>query len=80
MVSIESGWFSCRSACYLAAGRPVIEQDTGSGDIMPVGPGIHAFRTIEEAIDVIEADYYWASTYAAAEVTREHFDADCVLA
>jgi hypothetical protein len=81
MVSIESGWFSCRSACYLTAGRPVVEQDTGFGDIFPVGPGLHAFRTCgeaTEAIHAIEADYGRASAYAT-EIAREYFAADRVL-
>ena len=42
---LRSGWFSDRSACYLAAGRPVVLQDTGFGDVLPLGPGLHAFQT-----------------------------------
>ena len=81
-VRLRSGWFSDRAACYLAAGRPVVEQDTGFGDVLPLGPGVHAFRTVEEAaaaIRAIEADYTGASRHAA-EVAREHFAADRVLA
>ena len=47
----QAGWFSCRSACYLAAGRPVVVQDTGYGCALPVGEGVLAFNAIEEAID-----------------------------
>ena len=36
----QSGWFSCRSACYLAAGRPVVVQDTGFGGVLPVGEAV----------------------------------------
>lgn len=47
-VRLRSGWFSERSACYLAAGRPVITQDTGFGNILPTGEGLFAFNTMEE--------------------------------
>jgi hypothetical protein len=81
-VRLRSGWFSDRAACYLAAGRPAVEQDTAFGDVLPLGPGLHAFRTVEEAaaaVRSIEADYPRASRYAA-EVAREYFAADRVLA
>src|SRR5204863_1214127 len=58
-VRLRSGWFSDRAACYLAAGRPAIEQDTGFGDVLPLGPGLRVFRTVEEAaaaVRAIEAD------------------------
>jgi hypothetical protein len=80
-VRLRSGWFSDRAACYLAAGRPCVEQDTGFGDVVPLGPGLHAFRTVEEAaaaIAAIEADYARASAHAA-EVGREAFAAERVL-
>ncbi len=80
-VRLRSGWFSDRAASYLAAGRPVIEQDTGFGDVLPLGPGLHAFRTVEEAaaaVRTIEADHARASRYAT-EVAREYFAADKVL-
>ena len=80
-IRLRSGWFSDRAACYLAAGRPVVEQDTGFGDVLPLGPGLHAFRTVEEAaraIEAIEADYARASAHAAA-VARECFAADRVV-
>ena len=59
-VRLRSGWFSDRSACYLAAGRPVVLQDTGFGDVVSLGPGLHAFQTVEgavRAIREIEADW-----------------------
>src|SRR5206468_2918111 len=68
-VRLRSGWFSDRAACYLAAGRPVVEQDTGFRDVLPLGPGLHAFRTVEEAaaaLGAVEADYARASAHAAA--------------
>ena len=80
-VRLRSGWFSDRAACYLAAGRPVVEQDTGFGDVLPLGPGLHAFRTVDEAaagIRAIEVDYAGASAHARA-VARECFAAERVL-
>jgi hypothetical protein len=81
-VRLRSGWFSDRAACYLAAGRPVVEQDTGFGDVLPLGPGLHAFNSLEaaaEAVRTIESDYDRASAHAS-EVAREYFAADRVLA
>jgi hypothetical protein len=80
-VRLRSGWFSDRAACYLAAGRPVVEQDTAFGDVLPLGPGLHAFRTVEEAaaaVRAIEADYPRAAAHAA-EVARTCFEAGAVL-
>jgi hypothetical protein len=81
-VRLRSGWFSDRAACYLAAGRPAVEQDTGFGDVLPLGPGLHAFRTVDEAADAvrsIEANYERASAHAT-EVARAFFAAERVLA
>jgi hypothetical protein len=81
-IRLRSGWFSDRAACYLAAGRPVVEQDTAFGDVVALGPGLHAFRTVEEAaaaIRAIESDYPRASAHAS-EVAREYFAAERVLA
>jgi hypothetical protein len=80
-VRLRSGWFSDRTACYLGAGRPVITQDTGFGEVLPLGPGLHAFKTIAEAteaVHMIERDYDRASAHAS-EVAREYFAADRVL-
>jgi hypothetical protein len=80
-VRLRSGWFSDRSAEYLAAGRPVVLQDTGYGDVLPLGPGLHAYTKVEEAADavgVIEADYPRASAHAT-EVAREYFGAEEIL-
>jgi hypothetical protein len=80
-VRFRSGWFSDRAACYLAAGRPVVEQDTGFGHVLPLGAGLHAFKTVDEAgeaVDLIERDYEKASAHAS-EVAREYFAADRVL-
>ena len=80
-VALRTGWFSCRSACYLAAARPVVVQDTGFSRHYPVGRGLHAFATEDEAaaaIAAIEADYA-AESHAAREVARAHLDARLVL-
>ncbi len=80
-VKSRSGWFSCRSACYLALGRPCVLQDTGWSRVYPTGDGLFAFDTIEEAVAGIEevnADYTHHSTEARA-VAEEMFDARKVL-
>ncbi len=80
-VRLHSGWFSERSACYLAAGRPVITQDTGFGTVLPTGEGLFAFSTSEEAlaaIDAVESDYTRHSR-AAREIAEEYFRAETVL-
>jgi hypothetical protein len=80
-VRLRSGWFSDRAACYLAAGRPVVNQDSGFGDVLPLGPGLHAFQTPAEAaaaIAAIEADYPRASRHAR-EVAEVSFSAEKVV-
>ena len=80
-VATRSGWFSCRSVCYLAAGRPVIVQDTGFADLMPTGEGLIAFSGLEDAvrgIDCVERDYAFHQQ-AAHELARSHFDSNLVL-
>jgi len=80
-VRMRSGWFSDRSACYLAAGRPVITQDTAFGNILPTGEGLFAFRSEHDALAAIEAvarDYERHSV-AARAIAREYFDAERVL-
>jgi len=81
-VKSRSGWFSCRSACYLALGRPCVLQDTGWSNVYPTGHGLFAFRTLDEAvtgIDAINADYA-AHSRAARELAEQMFDARRVLA
>lgn len=77
----QSGWFSERSACYLASGRPVVLQDTGFSSVLPVGRGIVPFTTPEEAaeglIDVV-ANYEMHSR-SARELAEEYFASDKVL-
>jgi hypothetical protein len=81
-VRLRSGWFSERSACYLAAGRPVITQDTGFGTVLPTGEGLFAFNRLEEivaAFDAIDADYDKHSR-AARGIAEDYFRAETVLA
>jgi GT2 family glycosyltransferase len=80
-VRLRTGWFSDRSATYLAAGRPVITQDTGFGNVLPTGEGLFAFSTLDDivgAIESIEADYARHSR-AATAIAREYFDAERVI-
>jgi hypothetical protein len=77
----QPGWFSCRSACYLAAGRPVVVQDTGFSSILPVGEGLLPFTTVAEAVAAIkevEAHYVRHAT-AARDIAEAYFSADKVL-
>ena len=80
-VRLRSGWFSERSAQYLAAGRPVITQDTGFSNVLPTGRGLFGFRTTDDilaAVDAINSDYKGHSR-AAQELAREYFNYDVVL-
>jgi len=80
-VKSHSGWFSCRSACYLALGRPCVLQDTGWSQYYPTGRGLWAFATREEALDGIEAvnaDYV-RHCEAARRIAEQSFDARKVL-
>ena len=80
-VRLHTGWFSDRSACYLAAGRPVITQQTGFTAHYGGDAGLFAFETVEEvaeAVKMINADYAHHSR-AAAEIAREFFEAEKVL-
>jgi hypothetical protein len=81
-VRLRSGWFSERSACYLAAGRPVITQDTGFGIVLPTGEGLFAFNTMEDIITAFEAIHsdYDRHSRAARRIAEEYFRAETVLA
>ena len=77
----NTGWFSDRSACYLAAGRPVITQETGFSKFLPTGKGLFGFKTMEDilsAVDVIERDYE-GNCRAARELAAEYFAAEKVV-
>jgi hypothetical protein len=80
-VATRSGWFSCRSVCYLAAGRPAVLQDTGFSKIIPCGDGLIAFTSLDgaaEGIERVERDYA-AHSRAARRVAEDCFDSRIVL-
>jgi hypothetical protein len=81
-VRLASGWFSDRGACYLAAGRPVVNQDTGFGRRLPVGCGLFAFRTLADAVAAVHAvaGDYAEHCRAARVLALEHFAPARVLA
>lgn len=80
-VAMRTGWFSCRSACYLAAGRPTVVQNTGFPEQLPVGEGILAFDSVEQAAAAlahVDSDPV-RHARAAREIAVEHFGAAVVL-
>lgn len=75
-VGTRCGWFSDRSACYLAAGRPVVAQATGFEDLLPTGEGLFAVCSLDEAAEalrLIHSDYERQSR-GARRIARDHFD------
>ena len=80
-VSSRSGWFSDRTECYLASGRPALVQDTGWSAHLPAGEGLVGFSTLDEAVDGIDRINrdYPRHAARAREIAREHFGADRVL-
>jgi hypothetical protein len=81
-VESHCGWFSDRSVCYLASGRPVIAQDTGFGAYLPTGEGLFAFNTVDDAAAAMEAvdRDYARHCRKARELAEEYFRSDLVLA
>ncbi len=80
-VQSRCGWFSDRSVCYLASGRPVIAQDCGIKNLLPTGEGLFAFDTSDSvlaAIDAMNSDYAHHAKRARA-IAEEFFDSDIVL-
>lgn len=80
-VRLRTGWFSDRSASYLASGRPVVTQDTGYELTLPAGEGLLPFSGQADAADAIRsvtADWPRHSS-AARKIAREHFAHDVVL-
>jgi hypothetical protein len=80
-VASRSGWFSCRSACYLALGVPAVVQSTGFEAGIPVGAGLFSFSTTDEAAAAVEAILTDPSRHAAAaaDLAESEFDAGRVL-
>jgi GT2 family glycosyltransferase len=81
-VRLRTGWFSDRSATYLAAGRPVVTQDTGFGSVLPTGEGLFAFADADEAAAALEAVAADPARHARAarEIAWKWFAAKRVLA
>ena len=80
-VRLNTGWFSDRSACYLASGRPVITQETGFTRLYGTDGGLFGFCKLEEIVEAvgqINSDYLRHSR-AAREIAREVFEAETVL-
>jgi hypothetical protein len=80
-VKSRSGWFSDRTACYLASGKPAVVQSTGFEWRLPAGEGLLTFATVEEAaraIETVERDYR-AHAEAARRIAEEQMDARLVL-
>ncbi|MGH9021972.1 MAG: glycosyltransferase [Acidimicrobiia bacterium] len=75
------GWFSDRSVCYLASGRPVVAQDTGFGDALPTGEGLFAFATVDDVVGAVEEidRNYERHSRAARRIAEEHFAAPVLL-
>ena len=80
-VKSNSGWFSGRSACYLAAGKPVITQDTKWTKFIHTGEGLFAFTDMESAIEGINRVYSNLVYHSkmAKEIANEYFESNKVL-
>ena len=80
-IRLKSGWFSDRSACYLAAGRPIVVEDTGFGTYLPVGEGILTFSDMEQAREAVEelVRNYPRHRQAARKIAEDHLDAAKIL-
>lgn len=80
-VELRTGWVSDRSACYLASGRPVVAQDTGLAEHLPLGKGFLTFSTADEAAEAVEEISRDNAGHAAAarRLAEEVFDSDRVL-
>jgi hypothetical protein len=80
-VAGQPGWFSDRSACYLAAGKPVVLENCGFDAVLPTGEGLLAFRDLDDAaaaIEAVRADYPRHSA-AARDIAVSCFNSDKVL-
>jgi hypothetical protein len=80
-VSLRTGWFSDRTACYLAAGKPAVVQDTAFGCALPTGEGLFAFEDLDDVVAAfaeIDGDYSRHSG-AARALAEEYLDSDRVL-
>lgn len=80
-VKSNSGWFSCRSACYLAAGKPVVTQDTQWSKYIPSGNGLFAFTDLPSAIEALHEVKANTTKHAKAarEIAAAYFDSNKIL-
>jgi hypothetical protein len=80
-VELQSGWLGDRTACYLASGKPALVQDTGLASHYPLGEGLVAFSTVDEAVAGVERilSDYPAQARAARRLAETEFDARIVL-
>ncbi|HET8575699.1 MAG TPA: glycosyltransferase [Methylomirabilota bacterium] len=79
--SLPSGWFSDRSSCYLASGRPVVTQPSGFERWLPVGEGLFGFRSVDEAAEALDriAANYDRHSRSARRIAEEYLDSKKVL-
>jgi hypothetical protein len=80
-VKARTGWFSCRSACYLALGRPVVTQDTGWTEYIPFGRGLMPFNDTHSAAEALQMIMAAPGEHsrAARHIAAEYFSSDRVL-
>jgi hypothetical protein len=80
--ALRTGWFSDRSAAYLASGRPVLAEDTGFSDHLPTGSGLFAFATLEQAAGAVDEllRNYPRHQKAAREIAETYLSTEHVLA
>jgi len=80
-VETQSGWFSDRSICYLASGKPVLAHDTGLKSLYPAGKGLLTFSSLDEAISGVKeiSQNYNAHSLAARAIAEEYFESSKVL-
>jgi hypothetical protein len=80
-VRSRGGWFSDRSICYLASGKPVVAEETGFSERYPTGEGLLSFETLEEAVEGVNAimSDYERHAAGARALAEAHFDSDRVL-
>lgn len=78
---LNTGWFSDRSACYLASGQPVLMEDTGISSVLPCGTGLLTFGNIDEAASCVEAinANYAKHSVAAREFAEAHLNSTVCL-
>jgi glycosyltransferase involved in cell wall biosynthesis len=80
-VQFREGWFSDRSVCYLASGRPVVLEDTGLESFLPVGEGVVVFRDVNEAVLGLRAinEEYELHRQAARRLAEDYFSTERVI-